>query len=304
VELEAGLDALQAFACGQRDGLGAALLAREPALVAALQARLSRAGLLDPPSSSLLDPETQWALKAFCDIMRLPFKGALSRAAAEALLVPESAPPLQPQDDLAGRVAAALMRRGDWICRHPDCVNIAYVEGLNAAGLRIPRRPDAFDDLRLLLRIAEGGKPELCGAWTATTAPGRPAVEAPAEPVGAPVVRRGQYRAWVLGYTAIGTPFEQEALVQVEPLAVTRDQNRNFQREGDPAEDGLFLIDQHGGLDAAEDRVGGSGAGCLVGRAQAGHRDFMAMLRRDPRWRMNTSHRFTTSILGAEELGD
>jgi hypothetical protein len=28
----------------------------------------------------------------------------------------------------------------------------------------------------------------------------------------------------------------------------------------------------------------------------------MAMLRRDPRWRMNTSHRFTTSVLGAEEL--
>jgi hypothetical protein len=300
--MEAELDALQVFACSKRDSLGAALLAREPALVAALQARLSCAGLLDPPSGSLLDPETQWALKVFCKMADLPFEGALSPAAAEALLAPDPAPPLRPQEDLAGRVAAALMRRGDWICRHPDCFNIVYVEGLNAAGLRIPRRPNAFDDLRLLLRVAEGGTPELCAAWTATTAPGRPAVEAPAEPVGAPVLRRGQHRAWVIGCTAIGTLFEQEALVQVAPLAVTRDRDRDFRRGDDPAEDGLFLIDQHGALDAAEDCVGGSGAGCLVGRVQAGHQDFMAMLRRDPRWRMNTSHRFTTSILGAEEL--
>jgi hypothetical protein len=156
--MEAGLDALQVFACSQRDSLGAALLAREPALVTALQARLSCAGLLDRPSGTLLGPETQWALKAFCEMTGLPFEGALSRAAAEALLVRDLAPPLRPQEDLAGRVATALMRRGDWICRHPDCFNIVYVEGLNALGLRVPRRPDAFDDLRLLLRIAEGWK--------------------------------------------------------------------------------------------------------------------------------------------------
>jgi hypothetical protein len=298
------MQALRAFADGGRDRLEAPLLARDPVLVEAVQVRLHEAGLLDPPAVpwGLLGPATQWALREFCRIAGLGFEGTLSREAAAALLRPVIAPGLRPGGDLAGRVAAALLRRGDWICRHPDCVNIVYVEGLDEAGQRIPRRADAFDDLRLLLRITADGRPELAGAWTATTAPGRPATEEPAEPVGAPILRRGQYRAWVIGRTAIGTGFEQEALVQVAPLPVTRDANRDFHRDGDPAETGHYLIDQHGALDAPAEAAGGSAAGCLVGRAQAGHRDFMALLRRDPRWQVDNSHRFTTSLLGAAEL--
>jgi hypothetical protein len=296
------MERLQAFAQAA-EGMEVARLVRRPGLVADLQARLAHHGLLDPPADGLLGPTTQWALGAFCRAAGLAFEGALTPAAAAALLRPAPVLPLRPDEGLAGRIAAALARRGDWLCRDPACVNIVYVEGLEEGGQVVPRRPDAFDDLRLLLRILAGGRPEIAGAWCATTASGRPAVEAPAEPQGAPRLAAGQHRGWVVGRTAIGTELEQEALVQCLPLPVTRDADRDFRRAGDPAERGVFLIDQHGGQDAPRERVGGVGAGCLVGRSQDGHRAFMALLRDDPRWRVNAAHVFTTSILTAAELG-
>jgi hypothetical protein len=295
------MDGLEAIA-GAGEAVPVALLVRREVAVAELQARLAHHGLLDPPADGLLDPATQWALAAFCAAAGTPFEGGLHPSTAKALLAPTPVLPVHPGTDLAGRVAAALLRRGDPMPRHPDLPAIVYVEGLDLDGRAISRRPDAFDDLRLLLRIAPGGRPEILGAWEATTASGRPAVEEPAEPQGAPRLARGWHRAWVLGRTAIGTELEQEALVQVAPLPVTRDADRDFHRGGDPQERGLYVIDQHGGFDAPRERVGGIGAGCLVGRAQAGHGEFLAALRRDPRWQANAAWRFGTSILGAEEL--
>ncbi len=295
------MEQLGAFAQAS-ETLEVARLVRRPGLVAEMQARLAHHGLLDPPAGGLLDATSQWALGAFCRAVRLPFNGALAPPIAAALLRQDPVLPLRPDGGLAGRIVTALIRRSHWLCRHPDCVNIVYVEGMDEQGCEAPRRRDAFDDLRLLLRIAPGGCPEIVGAWCATTASGRPAVEMPAEPEGAPRLAAGQHRAWVMGRTAIGTELEQEALIQVLPVLVTRDANRDFRREGDPSERGIFLIDQHGGHDAPRERVGGIGAGCLVGRSQAGHRSFMARLRDDPRWRVNSAHVFTTSILRAKEV--
>jgi len=295
------MDELRAFA-ETSESLGVARLARRPGLVAAMQRRLAHHGLLDPPADGLLDPVSQWALGALCRAAGLPFGAALTPAAAAVLLQADPVLPLRPDGSLAGRVAAALVNRGHWLNRHPDCVNIVYVEGMDEQGRDVPRRPDAFDDLRLLLRIRPGGGPEILGAWCATTASGRPAVEAPAEPEGAPRLAAGQHRAWVMGRTAVGTEVEQEALVQILPLPVTRDADKDFRREGDAPGCGIFIIDQHGGHDAPRERVGGMGAGCLVGRSQAGHRSFMARLRDDPRWRANAAHVFTTSIVQAKDL--
>jgi hypothetical protein len=295
------MEQLQAFAQGAEEMEAARLVLRR-GLVAELQARLSHHGLLDPPADGLFGSGAQWALGAFCRAAGLPFEGALTPPAAAALLQDAPVLPLRPDGSLAGRIAAALLRRGDWLCRDPGCVNIVYVEGMDEEGRPATRRPDAFDDLRLLLRVAAGGRPEILGAWAATTDSGRPAVEGPAEPEGAPRLVPGQHRAWAIGRTAIGTALEQEALVQLLPLPVTRDIDRNFRREGDPPGHGVFLIDQHGGQDAPHEEVGGIGAGCLVGRSQEGHRRFMARLREDPRWQANAAHLFTTSLLRAEEL--
>jgi hypothetical protein len=279
-----------------------ARLVRRPGLITDVQARLAHHGLLDPPADGFLGPISQWAMSAFSRAAGQPFDGTLTPNLASALLRADPILPLRPDDSLGGRVVAAVTRQGHWLSRHPDCVNIVYVEGMDEQGRRVPRRPNAFDDLRLLLRIRPDGRAEIAGAWCATTASGRPAVEAPAEPEGAPRLALGQHRAWVVGRTAIGTGMEQEALVQVQSLSVTRDTDRNFQREGDQADTGIFLLDQHGGLDAPREDVGGIGAGCLVGRSQAGHRDFMAGLKEDPRWRANAAYRFTTTILRAESI--
>lgn len=295
------MEELRAFAEAS-EPLEVARLVRRPGLVAEMQVRLAHHGLLDPPADGLLDPASQWALSAFCRAAGLPFDGALAPAAATVLLQADPVLPLRPDDSLGGRVAAALIDRGHWLSRHPDCATIVYVEGMDEQGRAVPRRPDAFDDLRLLLRIRPDGSPEILGAWSATTAPGRPAVEEPAEPEGPPRLATGQHRAWVMGRTAIGTEVEQEALIQTRPLPVTRDGNKDFRREGDASDRGIFIIDQHGGHDAPRDEVGGIGAGCLVGRSQAGHRSFMARLRDDPRWRANAAHVFTTSILQAQDL--
>lgn len=293
---------LAALGNGERENVPVPLLIADDALAREAQDRLAHHGLLDPPSDGFFGPVSQWALAEFCRARGLPFKGALTRAAAEALLAEAPVLPLRPGEDLAGRVAGALLRRGDWLCRHPGCFTVAYVEGMEPSGRRSPVRPDAFDDARLLLRVGPGGVPELAGVWEATAAPGRPAVEKPVEPAGAPRLARGQHKAWVMGRTGLGTEHEQEALVQAVPLPVTRDGNRDFRRGGDERQRGLYGMDQHGGFDAPRGRVGGIGAGCLVGREQDGHRAFMASLREDARWRASHAYRFMASVLGVEDL--
>ena len=103
-----------------------------------------------------------------------------------------------------------------------------------------------------------------------------------------------------MGRTGVGTALEQEALVQATPLPVSRDGNRDFRRGGDARQHGLFAMDQHGSMDAPRDRVGGVGAGCLIGRAQDGHHAFMEVLRGDARWRANHAYRFMTAVLERE----
>ena len=123
-----------------------------------------------------------------------------------------------------------------------------------------------------------------------------------ADEQGPPRLQPGQYAAWVTGRTAIGTEQEQDALIQMIRLPVTRDVTSDHRREGDPEQVGLFVIDQHGAQDPADGKVGGSSAGCLVGRDQAGHNAFMAALRTDSRWLACNAYRFMTSVLTRAEL--
>ena len=293
---------LTALAQGREDSTLTPLLILDEELVRATQARLTAHGLLDPPADGYWGPVSTWALSAFCQAAGMPFPDAVTPDLAAALLRETPVLPLEPGAEFAGAVMRALLRRGDWVCRHPACFTIAYVEGVSVDGQLTPRRPDAFDDVRLLLRCRPGGKVELAGAWQATTAAGWPAVKEPAQAAGAPRLVPGQHKAWVMGRTAIGTELEQEALVQSTPLQVSRDAGQDFRREGDTVQRGRFIIDQHSGMDAQPDKVGGVGAGCLVGRERAGHGMFMALLRTDARWQANNAYRFMTSLLTAAEV--
>ncbi len=105
------------------------------------QARLAHHGLLDPPPDAQLGPVTTWALREFCRRAGLTFENALSPEAAARLASPAPILPLEPGDDLAGRVVRAMTARGHWICRHPDCLNIVYLEGTEPDGRPEPGAP-------------------------------------------------------------------------------------------------------------------------------------------------------------------
>lgn len=105
-----------------------------------------------------------------------------------------------------------------------------------------------------------------------------------------------------MGRTAIGTKLEQDALVQCVPLPVSRDADKDYNRYGDPADHGLFIIDQHGAFDPPRDVVGDTSAGCLVVQSQTAQIDFLATLRTDPRYRVDHAYRFMTALLTPEDL--
>ncbi|MDT7950288.1 MAG: hypothetical protein RQ966_02180 [Acetobacteraceae bacterium] len=289
---------LAAFAAGT-DGLPLALLSLQPGLLSAVQDRLAHHGLLDPPADRFLGPVTTWAISQFARATGEPSgPGLFTPVLARRLLEPDPVLPLDCSfPDFASRVVRAMQGRGDWLCRHPDALTIAYVEHTEPDGTPSRAREDAFDDVRLLLRIRPAGRPAIVGCWEATTRSGRDATDDPVDEQGPPILDPGQYKARVMGRTAIGTKLEQDALVQCLPLPVIRDADKDSTRHGDPADHGFFVIDQHGSFDAPRDEVGGTSAGCLVGKSQAGHVAFIGALRTDPRFRANNAYRFMTSLL-------
>jgi hypothetical protein len=116
-------------------------------------------------------------------------------------------------------------------------------------------------------------------------------------PAGAARIKFGQYKAW-----SLGTHHTHEALVQVAPITVCRDGNKDYQRERDREDTGLFGVNQHWGYDLPRNDLGPSSAGCLVGRTTAGHREFMTLVKSDARFRANPAYRFLTTVMPASQV--
>ena len=92
-----------------------------------------------------------------------------------------------------------------------------------------------------------------------------------------------------------------EALVQTGgEVTVCRDLNKDGQRAGDKRETGDFGINQHWGYDQQE--VDKASAGCLVGQSKDGHRQFMALVKSDPRYQANRKYVFATAVLQESDV--
>ena len=92
-----------------------------------------------------------------------------------------------------------------------------------------------------------------------------------------------------------------EALVQTGgEVTVCRDLNKDGQRTGDKRQTGEFGINQHWGYDLPE--VEKASAGCLVGQSKDGHRQFMALVKSDPRYQANRKYVFATAVLPESEV--
>lgn len=280
-------------------GIGA-----DKALATEIQQRLAVVGLLDPPADGVFGPVSLWAIGQFLKKIGTSTKTMVDAEVAQALLDSDLSElfPVRLPDTLAGRVVRALQQNGHWLSRHPDCVNVVYVEGLDSDGSLNDDAPNVFNDLRLLLRINRAGNPEIVEAWESTTEPGKHFTINKEDARGAARIAFGQYKAWSVGTHKLGKPSAHEALVQTAPIRVFRDLNEDFERTGDAVFEGIFGINQHWGFDFPKSDIGIASAGCLVGRTKAGHRGFMALCKDDPRFAANNSYRFTTAVMPATDL--
>lgn len=278
---------------------------QDAGLAAEVQQRMVEAGLLDVADGEFA-PVSRWAVAQWMARMGLRDTGGLDAALARALLSDRTLTVFPLRTDapgLASRVVAAMLRQGHVFCRHPEALNIVYVEGLDPDGRANGNPPNQFNDLRMVLRCNDAGQPVVVESWAATSEPGHHhTVVHKLDPRGAARIAFGQYKAWAVGTHMAGRPSAHEALVQVSPIDVCRDLDENFQREGDAVFHGVFGINQHAGFDLPFDDIGHASAGCLVGRTRSGHRSFMSMCKADPRYQASHAYRFMTAVLPAEAL--
>ena len=179
----------------------------------------------------------------------------------------------------------------------PGEINIIYIEGLNSDGSLNSDSPNYFNDIRLVLRFQE---PYIAGIWQASTEPGSYYTSNPMNSKGAARIKFGQYVAWRVGTHGNSEP--HEALIQVEPVTVHRDFNKDFKRTGDKLDTGLFGINQHWGYDQVFNNIGRASAGCLVGRTRDGHREFMKLIKSDIRYKQDSDYVFDTIIIAGDDL--
>ena len=111
-----------------------ALIGADRELAMDVQARLVRHGILDPPVDAAFGPVSLWAITQFLRRLGTPGKVMIDREVADALLDDAPLFPLHTPDSLAGRIVRAMTGHGYWLNRHPDCINLVYVEGMDADG--------------------------------------------------------------------------------------------------------------------------------------------------------------------------
>lgn len=202
-------------------------------------------------------------------------------------------------NNLAKRVADYMRSKRYLLFNGPQHCNIIYIEGMNANGSLNSDAPNQFNDRRLVLQTVNG-IPQIIGNWEATTEPGSHYTYSPMNPLGAARIKFGQYTAWRMG--THGSSDRHEALVQVAPVSVHRDFNKDFVRSRDRITTGLYGINQHWGYDLPFNNISTASAGCLVGRTRGGHREFMNLVKSDARYKKDSSFIFTTTIIPGDEL--
>lgn len=111
---------------------------------------------------------------------------------------------------------------------HPLNLNLVALRRTNGT-------PNAFDDLLACFwPLADGSFDGL--AWKCTTDPGTHWLRNPMNPGGTAAIAEGQYRgAYTIGTHGWSNPnFRHKALVQVGPLKIYRDNNRDDVMDYDP----------------------------------------------------------------------
>lgn len=296
---------------------GIEAIAADKELATHIQEVLVWLQFLDPPVDGKFGPISTDALIEFQDAISkirpevAGEKGFLGIATAKALL--EIGPTDVPRpnvnysrNDLAARLIKYMAEMNYRISVGDRKYNIVYVEGMDADGSLNNDAPNEFNDRRLVIEIPDSNLiPIIKGNWEATTEPGTYFTFNPMDRAiqyGAARIAFGQYKAWRVG-THYGSGAEpHEALVQDTPISVYRDKNRDMIRTGDFLDTGNFDINQHWGFDYPRTDIYLAGAGCLVGRFRAEHKNFMALIKQDKRYQRNNAYLFLTTIIPGDNF--
>lgn len=278
-------------------------LSDDKALSRDIQGHLIRLGILDPAADGDFGPASLFAGGEFIRLVSggktptLDFNLAqqLVEAQAETLL------PVAAGGKLAWAIWQAMEHKKYWLARVPGYVNIVYLEGAGTDGVPNDNKPNQFNDVRTVITVQDG-KPVIVGKWDGTTEPGKFYTQNPMNPKGAARIALDQFKAWVVGTHGAGAG-AHEALVQHGTIRVFRDINKDYKRDGDAVDTGSsFAVDQHWGYDLPSLDIANASAGCLVGRTKAGHKQFMSMLKADPRFQNSRGYMFMTAVLSAQDI--
>lgn len=278
-------------------------------LAVQIQEKLIELGVLASTADGLFGPISAGALKDFQAALKIDAEmGFLGRDTAEKLLNtrPDDMPkaPLQLGKDLAGRIVRYMQSKQYNVATGVHEYNIVYLEGSEADGIPNKDKPNQFNDRRLLIAF-QNGKPSIVGNWEATTEPGSHytynPISAHARKNGAARIKFGQYKAWRMGTHGRSEP--HEALLQVDNISVHRDLNKDMLRSNDRIETNYNMgINQHHGYDFRKNNIVTASAGCLVGRSRQGHREFIALLKKDRRYQRNSQYLFETTVIAGDDL--
>ncbi|WP_193195987.1 peptidoglycan-binding protein [Nostoc sp. MG11] len=288
---------------GKEEKWGFEAIAQDTDLTRQIQILLIGLGLLEPPADGKFGPVSVAALKKFQDLTKTEESEFLGAVTAKKLIEtkPEELPkpPLKLGSDIASKIIKYMQAKNYQVFTNLKEYNIVYIEGINENWSLNSDPPNQFNDRRIVIEVVDG-IPKIVNHWQATTEPGKYYTFNPMNSGGAARIKFGQYKAWAVGWH--GNADRHQALVQVAPITVHRDFNKDFQRTGDKLDTGLFLVNQHWGYDAPANDIKNASAGCLVGRRREGHREFMAIIKQDRRYVANNDYVFYTTVISGDDL--
>lgn len=275
----------------------------DTSLAKALQARLIELGFLTGKADGKWGPIS---IECLADFQACHAPGDLSvngydLATAEALTADKPPIPFELGTGLASQIAGRMLDLGMKVASGNSIFNIVYLEGANSDGSLNSDRLNVFNDQRIVFQIIPGKKPKIVGKWDASCEPGAHYTYHRMNEKGAArIALDAQFKSWMLGLHGYSNP--HSALVQVAPIEVYRDDNEDGSRVGDAVDIGCFAINQHSGYNNPTNNVGRASAGCLVGRTQSGHDQFMRLIKRDVRCQANPRYLFYTAVLDPAKL--
>lgn len=172
---------------------------------------------------------------------------------------------------------------------------------LNIIGVRHKgsKVTNKFDDCIVVTYNTPDNKP-VKKIYPATTLPGKKAMEHPMSYKGTAILKEGQYRGcWKIGYHK----GQYKALVQVEPISVYRDGNKDdiFDLKPTCIDKGVFGINIHKAGNAVNGStlVDGWSYGCCVFQKAI---DFSAFMRLVERSASIYGNSFTFTLINEEDL--